>query len=69
MYVCVCVNVCVYVCVCMYMYYIIICIIYFFPHPFFVCIYRFSTRCILNTTTTLYFPLLEYYFHIIEYKN
>ena len=46
--VCVCVNVCVYVCVCMYMYYIIICIIYFFRHPFFVCIYRFSTRCILT---------------------
>ena len=22
-----------------------------------------------TTTTTLYFPLLEYYFHIIEYKN
>ena len=47
MCVCVFVNVCVYVCVCMYMYYIIICIIYFFPHPFFVCLYRFSTRCIL----------------------
>ena len=47
-YVCVCVNVCVYVCVCMYMYYIIICIIYFFRHPFFVCLYRFSTRCILT---------------------
>ena len=24
---------------------------------------------IIITTTTLYFPLLEYYFHIIEYKN
>ena len=23
----------------------------------------------ITTTTTLYFPLLEYYFHIIEYKN
>ena len=46
--VCVCVNVCVYVCVCMCMYYKIICIIYFFRHPFFVCIYRFSTRCILT---------------------
>ena len=46
-YVCVCVNVCVYVCVWMYMYYIIICIIYFLRHPFFVCLYRFSTRCIL----------------------
>ena len=44
----VCVNVCVYVCVCMYMYYIIICIIYLFRHPFFVCIYKFSTRCILT---------------------
>ena len=46
--VCVCVNVCVYVCVCMYMYYIILCIIYFFRHLFFVCIYGFSTRCILT---------------------
>ena len=46
--VCVCVNVCVYVCVCMYMYYKIICFIYFFRHPFFVCLYRFSTRCILT---------------------
>ena len=47
-YVCVCVNVCVYLCVCMYMYYIIICIICFFRHPFFVSLYRFSTRCILT---------------------
>ena len=23
----------------------------------------------LEILTTLYFPLLEYYFHIIEYKN
>ena len=46
-----------------YMHYI------FFILSFFVCIYRFSTRCILTTTTTLYFPLLEYYFHIIEYKK
>ena len=68
-YVCVCVCKCMCICMCVYMYYITIGIIYFFPHPFFVCIYRFSTRCILTTTTTLYFPLLEYYFHIIEYKK
>ena len=38
---------------------------------------QFSLKCIIidtfdyltTTTTTLYFPLLEYYFHIIEYKN
>ena len=50
-YVCVCVNV--YICVYVYMYiskYILYNYIYyiFFPLPLFVCVYRFSTRCILT---------------------
>ena len=69
MCVCVCVNVCVYVFVCMYMYYKIICIIYFFHHPFFVCIYRFSTRCILTICNHTYIYLSDFlrrYFGLIK---
>ena len=48
-YMCVCVNVYICVCVCMYIYILYNYIYYiFFPLPLFVCVYRFSTRCILT---------------------
>ena len=48
-YICVCVCKCMCICMCVYVYVLYNYMHYiFFPHPFFVCIYRFSTRCILT---------------------
>ena len=48
-YICVCVCKCMCLCMCVYVYVLYSYLHYiFFPHPFFVCLYRFSTRCILT---------------------